>query len=421
LAESLLVILCGKCHKINNLRIEFLDITFHNKNQNQHISMFSDNKISLDDFYIQINPENIYSILTSISNPERRVSLHLRYLKDYPCIFTTCCHSEHCFQCRLKPYHHNKKCIEMNLSELDNSIVTCPDCSIQLIKGDGCNHVSCVCGNSFDWEKEKELFERCRVFETKYPETFEKCIEILCSENEDIIYAKSWRKKHQIQINTRLYEWFKRKYTPYPSKVCANLYNERTELTFGIKKAIKIWYHSHTSYVDKYITQKTTNTRSIFEVFFPNIKDRLSGLYNIRCYSNQSLLKESIYLWVTENPKLYKNGILELKIQQTLSFLYLYGRYGPKEIGINPFIGESWDIIRSNPSLTYTNDNRTVERKGDVSCYPAIFSTEINDTNTRISIKLDHLPTSNNYFSFGISTDLMEHSYSDGVGKSFNS
>ena len=394
LAKSVLSILCGKCHRLDNLMVEF------DANASDCTRSFSSGKLSLNDFYDSFNSTQIYSILKSISNPERRASLHLRFLKDNPCIFTTCCNSEHCFQCRVKPYHHNKKC---EVSELDNTIVMCPDCSIRLTKGDGCNHVSCICGSSFDWEKEKELSNKCRTFETQFPEnTSDKCVEILCA-GDDLIHAKAWRKKHLTLINKKIYEWFKQKYSPYPSKVCANLYSEKN--TYGIKIAIKLWYRNHAAEVDKYIYMNTSAVRSIFNTFFPNTFEKTVALYN-RTYSIEKI-NESMNMWINEIPK------LDFEISNTISFLYLYGKYTPREIKMDVFHQPVWNTVISNPYLTYTNKNATVERKGDVSCYPAVFSSEINS----ISIRIDHLPVSNNKFSFGITTHL-KHSYSNDIGKS---
>ena len=390
LAKSVLSILCGKCHKLDNLMVDF------DTNASDSVHSFSSGKISVNDFYDSFDSTQIYSILKSISNPERRASLHLRFLKDNPCIFTTCCNSEHCFQCRVKPYHHNQKC---EVKELDNTIVICPDCSLRLTKGDGCNHVSCICGCSFDWEKEKELSNKCRVFETQFPEnTFDKCVEILCA-GSDLVYAKAWRKKHLTLIDKKIYEWFKQ-YSPYPSKVCANLYSEKN--TYGVKIAIKLWYRNHAAEVDKYITMNRHAVRSIFNTFYPSTSDKTVALY--RTFPIEKI-NESMDMWMKDLPK-------NFEISNTISFLYLYGKYTPREIKMDVF-QPVWNTEISNPHLTYTNQNTTVERKGDVSCYPAVFSSVMNS----ISVRIDHLPISNNIFSFGITTHL-KHSYSNDVGKS---
>lgn len=79
-----------------------------------------------------------------------------------------------------------------------------------------------------------------------------------------------------------------------------------------------------------------------------------------------------------------------------------------------------WDRRISNTSLTYTNNGRTVERPGGISCYPAVFA-RINKSRCTLTVRLDAAPLESNYFSIGIATMAFQVDSSDGVGKHENS
>eukprot|EP01034_Spumella_vulgaris_P033428 gene33428-41245_t len=71
-------------------------------------------------------------ILKSISDTERRVNLHLRYIRDRPNVRTLCCNVEHCFRCTT--WSHEGVTCEDNEGNTDNAIVHCPACNISLVK-----------------------------------------------------------------------------------------------------------------------------------------------------------------------------------------------------------------------------------------------------------------------------------------------
>lgn len=455
IANSLISTICGRCHTIKTLICSEC-IPNDNNHFNKLIHSFSNGSMSINDFYhtIFISPLNselihtfsdglptgendilfnkIQYILKSISNPERKTLLYLRFLKDFPRIFTRCCNTEQCFQCRVTPFHHGKTCAEISTTVLDHSIILCPACSLQLTKGDGCNHVTCICGNSFNWKTEKELCEKCLIFKTIYPQkTSFECTKVLCSDTSslsDILYAKAWRKKHLTEVNEYLYDWFKSTFSPFPSQVCAILlHNDSMSKIYGIKHASKLWYNIHKTEVDNYMYQNNIAIKSIFPTFFPNPTERPIAAYTIlhdvssRFINYNKKILESVNLWINENPQLYQDGATHSELQKSISFLYLYGKYTPNEINQNNVPSSSWDRIRSNPSLLYTNNNLTVERVSDTSCYPTVFSSKINTIISNFRIQLDQFQPNNNWFSFGISSHHMQNSYSDGVGKTPNS
>lgn len=100
--------------------------------------------------------ETMHLLLPLIENPERRNTLHLRFLNERPKFQTTCCSKVHCFFCKTKDFHEGKSC-EENIALFDTSVLPCPSCGVTLTKADGCNTVSCVCGHQFAWAPELEV------------------------------------------------------------------------------------------------------------------------------------------------------------------------------------------------------------------------------------------------------------------------
>ena len=86
-------------------------------------------------------------VLESLEDDERRSCLHSRFLRFFPHVKTTCCNRWHCFRCKIKDFHTGRTCDEYQAAQNSES-VTCGQCGIYLVKGDGCSSVSCVCGFS---------------------------------------------------------------------------------------------------------------------------------------------------------------------------------------------------------------------------------------------------------------------------------
>jgi hypothetical protein len=79
-----------------------------------------------------------------------------------------------------------------------------------------------------------------------------------------------------------------------------------------------------------------------------------------------------------------------------------------------------WHSSSSNTSLRYSNSYQTVERVGNVSCYPAAF-IRLNSTSACLRIQLKAAPITMNWLSFGLARVTMGNSSSDGVGKTKDS
>jgi hypothetical protein len=53
-------------------------------------------------------------------------------------------------------------CEEYQASQVNHveNVLPCPQCGLQLTKGDGCSNVNCVCGKNFGWNDELSKFQR---------------------------------------------------------------------------------------------------------------------------------------------------------------------------------------------------------------------------------------------------------------------
>lgn len=159
-SQSLLQLMCSKCHKLTNLTIPFneqgnaiFDLLYENDLFEVFLNDFEsyrDGSYSPMEFYDILNSVYfdlkgkssneidviICSVLQLIEDPERAVNLYLRHLNRFPKILTPCCNELHCFKCHTRGFHENQTC-EMNLATLDIDVVSCISCNITLTKGDG--------------------------------------------------------------------------------------------------------------------------------------------------------------------------------------------------------------------------------------------------------------------------------------------
>lgn len=122
------------------------------------LSAVSDGRISIEECYEKIYSdlfpvmktnqnealveEIIRLTLQSVTEPERRANLQLRYFRDRPFIVTTCCQKKHCFKCKSRNWHEGTSCAENSNTFFCGTVLPCPSCGIQLTKGDGCDHIT---------------------------------------------------------------------------------------------------------------------------------------------------------------------------------------------------------------------------------------------------------------------------------------
>eukprot|EP00428_Durinskia_dybowskii_P064749 CAMPEP_0170374066 /NCGR_PEP_ID=MMETSP0117_2-20130122/10405_1 /TAXON_ID=400756 /ORGANISM="Durinskia baltica, Strain CSIRO CS-38" /LENGTH=881 /DNA_ID=CAMNT_0010629001 /DNA_START=104 /DNA_END=2749 /DNA_ORIENTATION=+ len=471
LASSLLAFLCGGCHSLKTLDLGFesdkadgssfqhLDQYFNNEENNstmqillETIQIFCSGSLTVEETYAALLKDSFPNLITMpdatawelfskvlriIPDPERRVNLHLRYLRDRPRIKTLCCNREHCFRCKVKDFHEGKTCMESSV-ELDHSVVNCPTCGIALAKGDGCNTITCVCGKQFSWTAEKENIDRCQQFMQAYPEnTSARCVHILCTEmattGSGMQQAHAWQARNRQEVTRCLQQWFCEKYWPCPSQACAILPLEK--LPDGVRQAVEIWKTYRPREVSKCVTQRDIAMHDMFTIMYRDPTSRAMAAQrivsehrrlkdrNTNMRDDPQLLAMSATDWIERNPVEYRDGIEAAELALAKQFLFLFGKrkmHSTKPSYVNCPYSFEWCREISNDDLLYTNQNTSVTRPGSVSCYPAAFSRLVGD-HSMFRVSIDAAPRSSNWLTFGIARMGMATTSSDGVGRTTNS
>ena len=146
------------------------------------------------------------------------------------------------------------------------------------------------------------------------------------------------------------------------------------------------------------------------------------------CYSENQLsvlLKQSVKLWVADNEQKYLAAYNELEQIMSDQFLFLYGNTYPTVASLirsSLPCPTSWNMQLSNPALTFSNNNLTVERVGNVSSYPALFADlPLKADISHMKIRLDYCPRGPNWLTIGITrkaaNQMMANASSDGFGR----
>jgi hypothetical protein len=460
LASSLVELLCGGCHKHKTLdqgyqpnAIKLKKLIENDKEENKDKPIFkqfmndaldySYGKIDQNDFYTKIisiylgklssekdddNAWNMFKlVLKNIQNPERRTTLHLRYIKDRPKIRTNCCPVfSHCFKCKIKNFHEGKLCPPQE----EEDVADCPNCKISVSKGDGCNTLTCFCGKQFSWDSALASAKKCREFFQKYPvDTSKHCAKLMC-ETFTFHYNESlenmWYKKYNVDVSIHLKEWFKNKYSMCPSQCSIVLQFSR--LPLGVKLGATLWKLSN----DKEIRECTKNIlhaqKYIMDIFFSTneskaiaVVQRMNGLFD-NCYSVN--VTNSLMQWEKMNTHLIEQKNELFKINSAKQFNIIYGNSSPFRINTTnkTICVNKWDISESHSKLKFSglNNTNTVQRttsaEGTYSTYSTYSTEETEDVfrcqfaiakplniKYEIHIIIDELEANTqSFFSFGL-------------------
>ena len=472
LANSTMMFLCGGCHVSRSIAVEFssssckeasaklgqlLGDTNKVTELQEEIVSFSAGLLKLNVFFLKckeilqtylLRPEAeswqvFVNILLLIANPERRNSLHIRYLLERPKFYTPCCVRVHCFRCKTKDFHEDRSC-EDNTSLLDGSLLPCPSCGISLTKADGCNTVTCVCGAQFSWTGELEvnavalssellklfplycwqISRQCANFQADHPQnTTSCCVSVLChSIRGNIDDARGWQRRHRAQTEAEFVRWWRRKYPVCPSQ-CATLQFEKA--CDGERESAALWSASHPKEVARCKEQNAIAVSSLFEsLVLPS--DRAAVAYKILNSARPDLdfnLFRSIKAWSALHSEELSRSGSEYYARSAMQFLHLYGQRQPVPIeSTSVFIPypSAWNPELSNSNLVFSDDARSVTRPGSVSCYPAAVAA-LPSPNALFTVALTRASLSSNWITFGIVRAGFPLASSDGVGRGQNS
>lgn len=97
----------------------------------------------------------LYDLLARMHDEERRATLLLSFLYQRPQIWTHCCNAPVCFIC--KRMEHHDVCPDPALDEDQDCLVQCRQCQVMIVKVEGCDVVTCLCGFAMRWEAECRL------------------------------------------------------------------------------------------------------------------------------------------------------------------------------------------------------------------------------------------------------------------------
>ena len=117
---------------------------------NQHLCSAADVYESVVALYgTDQRDEMLTRLLPLLLDTERRATLFLHWRRQQPFVYTRCCNRAVCFGCQTKGHHEDAPC--KSVAPMANDLVDCPECHVQLVKGDGCDSITCFCGASFNW------------------------------------------------------------------------------------------------------------------------------------------------------------------------------------------------------------------------------------------------------------------------------
>jgi hypothetical protein len=282
LACSLSSIQCGRCHRRRNLFVEDIDIAEATSKMESRIRLhqleawrlslhaFDRGHIDVPEFYNSIVTEYCIDMVTSrddraahelmsdilkvVRNPERRASLQLRHLKFRPRVWTPCCENEQCFRCRTRDFHTGRTCEEI-ADSLAGDIVRCGVCGVHVVKGDGCDSITCVCGNNFSFNTELAKVNAAIRFQEAYPEnTARICVWVQCgSAHGNLANAAAWEQCHKEECMVHYADWWLSTHARYPSQQALQMSAMRDRVPVGgsTSRALQMWIAMHSEEVEK--------------------------------------------------------------------------------------------------------------------------------------------------------------------------
>lgn len=305
LASILLSLQCSACHSRKSVSIQVTDaVRTAAMSKFQHvldtfadfvrdISYFETGAIDVEIFY-NILCENHFPVIISSSsdsvawetmktvlecvlNPERRANLQLRYFRSRPRVWTSCCHRQMCFRCRTREYHEGKSCSVA----LSGDIVSCSGCGVSIVKGDGCNLITCVCGFTFNFATQLSNVRAAHLFHEAFPhDTAMICVSSQCGslsgESFDLKQALAWESIHKEECTRAYMLWWKQQFPCCPTQCAVVIDSGRTHYNeLGLDKARKAWIKFHPVETERCRSQLNSARFLIFSSLYLEESERL--------------------------------------------------------------------------------------------------------------------------------------------------
>ena len=310
LAQNVGTIQCGSCHCRKSIQVapddmggikkleqlEAVDvITVHNV-----IKQYDSGDIGVELFFDQVSKvlfpslnllsdmdawnSIILNVLKIIVNPERRINFHLRYLRNRPRVWSPCHNQEQCFKCKTRSYHAGRTCADV-CGNYDNEVLSCPQCGIYVVKGDGCDSITCVCGKYFSYNALVKAQRNAKKFAETYPiDTAWMCARVLCRSDDNCVpdarictpannaSANAWSKEHPTEVEKALLQWWIRKYPTFT--IQQSIAELDVDSPPAIGRARNLYRTLHAKTVTQAEAQIQFAKESLWDTFYPSKMDK---------------------------------------------------------------------------------------------------------------------------------------------------
>lgn len=174
-ARSLAIIKCAGCHDQRTLLPRYdSDLSKLTHDYITDMKFYENGVITANQFYDCINlhhaklkgyyDQNFLMLISKIQNPEKRISLVLKYFLSVGVIKTLCCSRLHCFKCKEQVSSSQHICI----SASNEDCLPCYSCNVTLTKADGCDSVTCVCGSEIKWSEALKKYKMSTKIESMF-------------------------------------------------------------------------------------------------------------------------------------------------------------------------------------------------------------------------------------------------------------
>mmetsp|Transcript_5849 Transcript_5849/g.13551 ORF Transcript_5849/g.13551 Transcript_5849/m.13551 type:complete len:906 (-) Transcript_5849:1086-3803(-) len=277
----------------------------------------------------------IKPLLNSIEDPERRATLQVSYLRKHPQIITKCCGLEHCFNCHVKGSHQGQTCDEYQASKVTvDDVIPCPKCQVNLVKGDGCNAINCICGHSFDWgEQLSQLHERlAKVFEDAYPsKPSEVAAHVLYTSDPPHlkVQARAWANSNPGLISTARSDLWTRKMGSHAAEAALQAQTSGSPTNPNSILAREYAKHHQADIQAQKETRKHARAAAWQAYHGPNSAcAAIYGLLNPRTLHGRLRLQHGAWCEVAENQKLMSEEGARVRIRHAEAWDYLHGGAG---------------------------------------------------------------------------------------------
>lgn len=164
---------------------------------------------------------------------------------------------------------------------MDNSILCCPQCHIQLVKGDGCDSITCVCGKSLQWSALLRETNDARSFLSEFPDRpAEAYAQAMCVSTASA-RASAWGAQNSLEARNALLRWWGDRHGLF----CAT---QATLLPFRLRggevqgpllsAAATLWQQLHPEEVRRRQSERDAALGSLVRTYFPREEDLCSPL-----------------------------------------------------------------------------------------------------------------------------------------------